>query len=124
MGVAFTVGARQPRISLTQGIAMVLSNLDNSLVLAAPTRLVAETRVDFRCAALEHVGRMGALGPGALTIDLTQTTDLDASGLGILVLIQKRAREQGLVTRLKSASERIRNLLLLTRLDFLFEFVE
>ena len=103
---------------------MHASTLENSMVLAAPERLVADTRVDFRRAALEYVGRLGSRGPGALTIDLSETRDLDASGLGILVLVQKRAREQGLVTRLLKAPERIRNLLLLTKLDFLFEFVE
>lgn len=93
------------------------------MMLTAPHRLVAETRVDFRCAALDFVGRAGELGSGALTIDLRSTRDVDASGLGILVLVQKKARERGLVTRLAGVPERIRGLLRLTKLEGLFEFV-
>ncbi len=94
-----------------------------SLTLTAPERLVAETRVDFRCAAMESVGRLGSGEARALTIDLARTRDLDASGLGILVLVQKKAREQGVTTRLAGASDRIRDLLSLTKLDGLFELV-
>ena len=89
-------------------------------MLGAPTRLIAETRDEFRTAAvafLEH------LAPDAeiLVIDMEQTLDIDASGLGILVLIQKRAKERGLSTHLRRAPEKVRNLLKLTMLDFLFE---
>jgi anti-anti-sigma regulatory factor len=105
---------------------MQLAALDRSIVLPAPERLVAETRVDFRCAALDSVGRVGGngAGGGALTIDLSSTRDLDASGLGILVLVQKKAKEQGVATKLAGVSERIKNLLVLTKLELLFEFVD
>jgi anti-anti-sigma factor len=93
------------------------------LILAAPPRLVAETRVDFRCAAMEYVGRVGDSGGGALIIDLGRTHDVDASGLGILVLVQKKAREKGVTTRLAGVSDRLHGLLKLTKLDALFEFV-
>ncbi len=96
-------------------------NLGSALV--APPRLIADTRADFRTAALAHLERMGP-GAGALVIDMHQTFDLDASGLGILVLIQKRAKERGLSTRLRQAPERVRNLLKLTMLDFLFELTD
>lgn len=92
--------------------------------VAAPERLVAETRTRFRSLALDHLQRAAASGAGALTIDLERTTDIDASGLGILVLLQKRARELGMVTRLRRAPDRVRNLLSLTKLDFLFELAE
>jgi anti-anti-sigma regulatory factor len=54
-------------------------------------------------------------------IDMKHTLDVDASGLGVLVLIQKRAKERGLSTRLRQPPERVRNLLKLTMLDFLFD---
>ena len=91
-------------------------------VVVAPERVVSETRADFRSAALDRLGRASAAGVDALVIDLTGTIELDASGLGILVLIQKRARERGLSAKLANAPERVRNLLKLTKLDFLFEF--
>lgn len=89
-------------------------------VLFAPERLVAETRSDFRDVALMHLDRLEAGAP-ALIIDMQHTMELDASGLGILVLVQKRAKERGLPTRLRQTPAPVRNLLKLTMLDFLFE---
>lgn len=93
-----------------------------STSLLAPSRLVAETRVDFRCAALESLDRAGDHGATLLAIDMSETRDVDASGLGILVLVQKRARERGLRTRLLHTQHSVRSLLTLTKLDGLFEF--
>lgn len=91
-------------------------------LLLAPTRLVAETRVDFRCAALDSLERAGESGAPQLAIDMTETRDVDASGLGILVLVQKRARERGLSTRLLNTQNSVRSLLALTKLEGLFDF--
>jgi len=91
-------------------------------LLAAPVRLIAETRVDFRSAALDSLERAGATGAPLLAIDMGETRDVDASGLGILVLVQKRARERGLSTRLLNTQHSVRSLLALTKLDTLFEF--
>ena len=92
-------------------------------MIQAPTRLVAETRVDFRCAALDSLERAGEVGSPLLAIDMGETRDVDASGLGILVLVQKRARERGLSTRLLNTQHNVRSLLALTKLEALFEFV-
>jgi anti-anti-sigma regulatory factor len=99
--------------------------IDNTTgnVLVAPERLVASTRADFRTAALAHLERVQPVD-GALAIDMGQTVEIDASGLGILVLLQKRAKERGLSTSLRRAPERVRNLLKLTMLDFLFELMD
>ena len=91
--------------------------------LIAPERITASTRGDFRAAALIHLESL-ARDACAITIDLRNTVELDASGLGILVLIQKRAKERGLSTRLRRTPERVRNLLQLTMLDFLFELMD
>ena len=98
------------------------TNNDNA-ALVAPERLISATRGDFRAAALAHLDRLAA-DSGALIIDLRETVELDASGLGMLVLIQKRAKERGLSTRLRRTPERVRNLLKLTLLDFLFELTD
>ena len=92
-------------------------------MIQAPIRLVAETRVDFRCAALDSLERAGDEGSPLLAIDMGETRVVDASGLGILVLVQKRARERGLSTRLLNTQHNIRSLLALTKLEGLFEFV-
>jgi anti-anti-sigma regulatory factor len=93
---------------------------DNNAVLIAPERLIASTRNEFRTAALTYLEQLSANG-GALVIDMHRTLEIDASGLGILVLVQKRAKERGLSTHLHQTPERVRNLLKLTMLDFLFE---
>ena len=95
------------------------TNNDGS-VLIAPTRLVADTRDEFRTTALTFLEHL-AHDAGALVIDMENTVDVDASGLGVLILVQKRAKERELSTRLRRAPERVRNLLKLTKLDFLFE---
>ena len=97
--------------------------IDNNGVLVAPERLIASTRVDFRNAAVAHVDQLTA-DRSAVVIDLGQTVEIDASGLGLLVFVQKRAKERGLSTVLRRAPERVRNLLKLTMLDFLFELID
>ena len=91
--------------------------------LMAPEKIIAATRADFRTAALAHLASLNA-NATTMVIDLSGTAELDASGLGILVLVQKRAKDRGLSTRLRRAPERVRNLLKLTMLDFLFELTD
>jgi anti-anti-sigma regulatory factor len=88
----------------------------------APARLIAETRVDFRAAALGSMERAVGSGSTALSIDMSETEEVDASGLGTLVVLQKRARERGLITRLMSTRQPVRSLLAATKLEGLFEF--
>ena len=98
------------------------TNIDVA-VLIAPDRLISETRGAFRAAALQQLDRLATGNDaGVMIIDLSQTVDIDASGLGMLVFIQKRAKEHGLSTALRHTPERVRNLLKLTLLEFLFEF--
>ena len=92
-------------------------------VLIAPDKIIAATRADFRAAALAHLSLLPS-DAGAMVIDLGHTSEIDASGLGILVLIQKRAKERGLSTRLRRTPDRVHNLLKLTMLDFLFEMMD
>ena len=103
---------------------MQATTTDNKAsVLVAPERIIAATRSEFRGVAIEF---LESLSPDSqtLVIDMSSTVELDASGLGILVLIQKRAKERGLSTRLRQTPERVRNLLKLTMLDFLFELTD
>jgi anti-anti-sigma factor len=94
---------------------------ESSSVLSAPARLVTETRLDFRRAALEYVERAAQESAPRIYVDLAATKDIDASGLGVLVLLQKRAREKMIATRLLNAGTSVRQMLLLTKLDYLFE---
>jgi anti-anti-sigma regulatory factor len=95
-----------------------------SMVLTAPERVVSETRAEFRRIALEFVERASAEESKAAAIDLSGTAEVDASGLGILVLVQKRAKELGVHLTLRKVPTQVRYLLLLTKLDHLFEFAD
>ena len=89
-------------------------------VLAAPELLSLETRTTFRRAAGDLLEQMGE-GAGRLVIDLSGTRHVDSAGLGALMLIQRRAAERRLTVCLRGANEELRFLLVLTKLDDLFE---
>jgi anti-anti-sigma factor len=90
-------------------------------IFVAPTRLVAETRLDFRRAVLEHLEGVVQRNAPRVVLDLRHTTDIDASGLGVLVLLQKRARERMIATKLLHPPASVKQMISLTRLDYLFE---
>ena len=88
--------------------------------LAAPEVLGLETRVEIRQAAEQLLEEMPE-GTGRLVIDLSRTRHVDSAGLGALMLIQRRAAERRQVVVLRNISEEIRFLLVLTKLDDLFQ---
>ena len=92
--------------------------------LSVPIRLIAETRADFRLVALEALEKAAQAGVRDFVLDVASTLQVDASGLGILVLIEKRARERGMRTVLAQPGVELRHLLDVTRLDYLFRIVQ
>jgi anti-anti-sigma factor len=87
-------------------------------VVHAPTSLGTGTRALFRRKALETIEQLLAAGDEApLVIDLSRTRAVDSAGLGVLVLIQRRAAEVRRPVRLRGPSEELRFLLVMTRLD-------
>jgi len=88
--------------------------------MAAPETLGLDTRVEIRKAAVRLLEEMPE-GVGRLVIDLAGTRHVDSAGLGALMLIQRRAAERRQIVVLRSASEEIRFLLMLTKLDDLFQ---
>ncbi len=92
--------------------------------LPVPMRLVADTRAEFRLAALEALEKAAQQGVRDFILELSSTLQVDASGLGILVLIEKRARERGMRTVLQQPGAELRHLLDVTRLDYLFRILQ
>jgi anti-anti-sigma factor len=84
--------------------------------IAAPPHLGLDTRTDFRRAAIECLDALPE-GTGALVIDLSVTRLMDSAGLGTLILVRQHATRRRQVVRLRGASEEIRLLLVLTRLE-------
>lgn len=89
--------------------------------IVAPRALITATRGEFRREALELIDRAVRGRASTVNVDLRDTAEIDASGLGMLILLQKRAREQGLGTRLLNVGASVHRLLSLTKLDYLFE---
>jgi anti-sigma B factor antagonist len=88
--------------------------------MVAPETLGLDTRVEIRKTAVRLLEEMPE-GLGRLVIDLAPTRHVDSAGLGALMLIQRRAAERRQVVVLRNASEEIRFLLVLTKLDDLFQ---
>ena len=93
-----------------------------SLELKAPKVLGLETRDSIRRDAVKVLNGM-PMGDGQLIIDLADTRTVDSAGLGALMLIQRHAAERRQVVALRSVSDELRFLLMLTKLDELFELV-
>jgi anti-anti-sigma regulatory factor len=92
-------------------------------VVHSPASLGRETRGIFRRQALEALDALEATGAtGPLIIDLAATRIVDSAGLGVLVLVQRRAAEVRRPVHLRGASEELRFLLVMTRLDDRFVF--
>ncbi len=92
-------------------------------ILVAPRELGVATRTDFRRSALKALAEMPE-GAGRLIIDLTATRTVDSAGLSSLILVQRRAAARRQVVRLRAVHEELRFLLVLTKLDDLFEIEE
>ena len=68
--------------------------------------------------------RAVAAGLIDISLEMSKTVEIDASGLGVLVVVQKKAQELGLHMRVTRAPQQVRYLLLLTKLEHLFEFAD
>jgi len=88
--------------------------------LVAPQRLGLDTRVDFRKAAVQLLDSLPD-GTGRLVIDLSETRQVDSAGLGVLMLVQRRAAERRQSIVLRGPSDELRFLLVITKLVSLFE---
>ncbi len=91
-----------------------------TLELQAPEHLGLDTRTQFRQGAVALLEQMPER-LGRLVIDLRTTKSVDSAGLGALMLVQRRASERRQVVVLKRPNDELRFLLVLTKLDDLFE---
>jgi anti-anti-sigma regulatory factor len=88
--------------------------------MIAPETLGLDSRVEVRKAAIRLLEEMPE-GVGRLIIDLGRTRQVDSAGLGALMLIQRRAAERRQLVVLRNLSDEIRFMLVLTKLDDLFQ---
>ncbi len=92
----------------------------NARVIKAPEILGLEVRSSFRDEAIALLSEMSADG-GALLIDFAETRRIDSAGLGALMLVQRKAAEREQRVVLRNLRDEFRFLLVLTKLDDLFE---
>jgi anti-sigma B factor antagonist len=82
-----------------------------------PLRVEGEMTIYSAAAIAERVVAAIETASGAVSLDLSQVTDIDTAGLQILLMARKAARAQGGELALVDPSSRVQALLHLCRLD-------
>jgi len=92
----------------------------NARVARAPEVLGLDTRGEFRDSAVELLEQLPER-EGVLIIDFAGTRRIDSAGLGALMLVQRKAAERLQRILLRNLRDEFRFLLVVTKLDDLFE---
>ena len=91
---------------------------DDDTLIEVGGQLIVGNRQLLKEQVLDQLER----GDRKFIIDFSKTDYIDSSGLGVLVTLSKKIREQGGQLSLVSLSEDLRTLFELTKLDTLFIF--
>ncbi len=97
----------------------VSKNGDVSLI-EVEGQLIVGNRQELKQQVLEQLEG----GDRKFVVDFANTGYIDSSGLGVLVSLSKKIREQGGELRLSSLNEDLRTLFELTKLDTLFTIAD
>ncbi|MBI4545230.1 MAG: STAS domain-containing protein [Gemmatimonadetes bacterium] len=89
-------------------------------VVAVEGQLIVGNRQELKQKVLDELEK----GERRFLIDFSKTGYIDSSGLGVLVSLSKKIREQGGELRLANLNEDLRTLFELTKLDTLFQIAE
>lgn len=90
---------------------------DDITVIDVEGQLIVGNRQELKQKVLQELESGGR----KFLIDFSQTGYIDSSGLGVLVSLSKKIREQGGELRLANLNEDLRTLFELTKLDTLFQ---
>lgn len=90
------------------------------LVVDVGGQLIVGNRQELKQKVLDELER----GDRRFLIDFAQTGYIDSSGLGVLVSLSKKIREQGGELRLANLNEDLKTLFELTKLDTLFQIAD
>ena len=83
-------------------------------------QLIVGNRQELKQKVLDELEK----GDRRFLIDFAQTGYIDSSGLGVLVSLSKKIREQGGELRLANLNEDLKTLFELTKLDTLFQIAD
>ena len=86
------------------------------LILEVEGQLIVGNRQEFKQKILDAL----EAGERRFLVDFTNTGYIDSSGLGVLVSLSKKIRDEGGELRLAGLNEDLRTLFELTKLDTLF----
>lgn len=90
------------------------------VVVDVDGQLIVGNRQELKQKILDEVED----GARKVLVDFTHTGYIDSSGLGVLVSLSKKIREQGGELRLSTLNEDLRTLFELTKLDSLFRIAD
>lgn len=93
---------------------------DGVVIMEIEGQLIVGNRQELKQKMLEELEKGGR----KFLIDFDKTGYIDSSGLGVLVSLSKKIREQGGDLRLANLNEDLRTLFELTKLDTLFQIAE
>ena len=91
---------------------------DDGTLIEVGGQLIVGNRQLLKEQVLDRLER----GDREFIVDFSKTDYIDSSGLGVLVTLSKKIREQGGQRSLASLSDDLRTLFKLTKLDTLFIF--
>ncbi len=101
-------------------MGFTVSQSDSVTVVDVEGQLIVGNRQELKQKVLEELED----GARKVVVDFTNTGYIDSSGLGVLVSLSKKIREQGGELRLAGLNDDLRTLFELTKLDTLFEIAD
>ena len=101
-------------------MAFQVTKSDDVTVVSVEGQLIVGNRQELKQKVLEELEN----GERKFVVDFEETGYIDSSGLGVLVSLSKKIREQGGELRLASLNEDLRTLFELTKLDTLFKIAD
>jgi anti-sigma B factor antagonist len=93
---------------------------DGVVVMEIEGQLIVGNRQELKQKMLEELEKGGK----KFLIDFAKTGYIDSSGLGVLVSLSKKIREQGGDLRLANLNDDLKTLFELTKLDTLFKIAD
>jgi anti-anti-sigma factor len=90
------------------------------VVVDVDGQLIVGNRSELKQKVLDELER----GERKVLIDFSRTGYIDSSGLGVLVSLAKKIREQGGELRLANLNDDLKTLFELTKLDTLFQIAD
>ena len=98
-------------------MSLAITKQGEVVVVEVEGQLIVGNRNEFKQRVLDELER----GARKVLIDFARTGYIDSSGLGVLVTLSRRIREEGGELRLANLNDDLKTLFELTKLDTLFQ---